>query len=234
LLPNPRTVRGFAEGMGWLAQIGLFVMLGLLSSPNRLPAAIAAAITIGLVLTLLARPLSVLISATPFRVPWREQAFLGFSGLRGAVPIVLTTIPATAGLAGSTTIFDIVFVLVHVFTALQAPLPPAIARRLGVISGGPVTLGIDAAPLDEFDGELVTARIPNTSRLAGVFVVDLRLPSSALVSLVVRDGRPTVPDASTRLWAGDQVIVVCLPGTREAVERRLRDVPLWTAGPLAR
>jgi cell volume regulation protein A len=223
-LPHPRSVRAFAEGMGWLAQIGLFVMLGLLSSPARLPAAVWPALVIGTVLVLVARPLSVLLCATPFRIPWREQAFLSAAGLRGAVPIVVATIPVSAGLLGTTYIFDIVFVLVVVFTALQASLIPTAARRLGVMAGGPHTLDVDAAPLDEVDGEIITTLVTAGSRLVGVDVRDLRLPAGALVSLVVRSGRPIVPDAMTRLRYEDRIVVVCLPGTRDAVEDRLRAV----------
>ena len=175
-------------------------------------------------LVLVARPLSVLLCATPFRIPWREQAFLAVAGLRGAVPIVVATIPVSAGLLGTTYIFDIVFVLVVVFTALQASLIPTAARRLGVMEGGPHTLEVDAAPLDEVDGEIITTQVTASSRLVGVDVRDLHLPAGALVSLVVRAGHPIVPDALTRLRLGDRIVVVCLPGTRDAVEGRLRAV----------
>ena len=87
--------------MAWLAQIGLFVMLGLLLSPGRLTFSIVGlAIVAGLVLTFVARPLSVLVSSVVQPMPWRELAFLSWAGLRGAVPVVLTTIPLAAGLDG--------------------------------------------------------------------------------------------------------------------------------------
>src|SRR5439155_12819657 len=100
-LPHRRAVLGFADGLAWLAQIGLFVLLGLLVSPPRLPVALLPAVAIGLVLTLVARPLSAAVSTTPFRVPWREQAFISWGGLRGAVPIVFATIPLSAGVPGA-------------------------------------------------------------------------------------------------------------------------------------
>lgn len=223
-LPHQRSVRAFGEGLAWLAQIGLFVMLGLLSSPARLPEAVLPALVVGAVLLLAARPLSVAVSCLPFDVPWREQAFFSLAGLRGAVPIVVATIPVSSGVFGTAFIFDVVFVLVVVFTALQAPLIPPAARRLGVIRGGPHTLEVDAAPFDEVEGEIITTSVSAASRLAGVDVRDLGLPRGALVSLVVRDGRPCAPDAHLRLRVGDRLVVVCLPGTREAVEERLREV----------
>src|SRR5207245_6615288 len=84
-LPHGPATRGFAEGVAWLAQIGLFVMLGLLASPARLPGAIGPALIVGSVLVLVARPLAVIVSTLPLRAPWRPQAFPSWAGLRGAV-----------------------------------------------------------------------------------------------------------------------------------------------------
>ena len=120
-LPHGPAIRGFAEGVAWLAQIGLFVMLGLLASPARLPAQIIPAIVVGSVLALLARPAAVLVCTLPLRVPWRQQGFLSWAGLRGAVPIVLATIPMSARVPGATGVFDIVFVIVVINTVVQAP-----------------------------------------------------------------------------------------------------------------
>ena len=120
-LPHRPAVHGFAEALGTLAQIGLFVLLGLLASPSRLPGQIVPAVVIGLVLLLVGRPLSVLVSLTPFRVGWRDQVFLSWAGLRGAVPVVLATVPLTVGAMGTQWIFDLVVVLVVVYTLVQAP-----------------------------------------------------------------------------------------------------------------
>ncbi len=101
-LPHGPAIRGFAEGIAWLAQIGLFVMLGLLASPARLPAQTIPAIAVGSVLVLVARPAAVAAATLPPRVPWRQQAFLSWAGLRGAVPVVLATIPMNARVPGAT------------------------------------------------------------------------------------------------------------------------------------
>lgn len=97
-LPHRGVTLGFAEGMAGLAQIGLFVLLGPLASPGRLADALLPALVVGSGLLLVGRPLGVLACATPFRVPWREQVFMSWAGLRGAVPIVLATIPLSQGL----------------------------------------------------------------------------------------------------------------------------------------
>ena len=124
-LPHRAASRSFAEGLGWLAQIGLFVMLGLLVDPEPAAGGGARRRGGGLVLLLVARPLSVLACRPWFRVPWREQLFLSWAGLRGAVPIVLATFPHRLGVEGALALLHVVFVLVVVFTLVQGPsLPP--------------------------------------------------------------------------------------------------------------
>jgi cell volume regulation protein A len=224
-LPHGAAVRGFAEGLGWVAQIGLFVLLGLLATPSRLPAQVLPAIAIGLVLLLVARPASVLLSVAWFRVPWREQVYLSWAGLRGAVPIVLATVPLSHGVPGSLRIFDLVFVLVVVFTAIQGPTLPGMARLLRVGSDlSSVDLDLESSPLGALDADVIHVRIGPTSRLHGVELFELRLPSRANVTLVVRDGTAFVPALQTMLRHGDDLIVVTAAEVREAAERRLQAV----------
>jgi cell volume regulation protein A len=231
-LPHGAAVRGFAEGLGWLAQIGLFVLLGLLADPARLPEQVLPAIIVGLVLLLVSRPLSVLASVSWFRVPWRDQAFLSWAGLRGAVPVVLATIPVTAGLADATRIFDLVFVLVVVFTVVQGPTLPAMARLLrlsdDVVS---VDLDVESSPLGALDADVVQLRIGPTSRLHGVEIFELRLPDRCNITLVVRGGAPFVPTPRTMLRHGDELILVAASAVRAVAERRLAEVS--TGGKLA-
>jgi cell volume regulation protein A len=175
----------------------------------------------------------VLVSAVGFRLPWAEQAFLSWAGLRGAVPIVLATIPSVAPLHGEATLFDVVFLLVLLFTAVQAPTLPWVARRLRVTAPDEArNIVVEAAPLDELRAELLAVKIPSGSLLAGVWVSDLRLPDGAVVTLLVRNGRSSVPDEHTRLQVGDQFLVVTTTADRRATERRLRAVS--RAGQLAR
>ncbi|MBW0118967.1 potassium/proton antiporter [Pseudonocardia abyssalis] len=232
-LPHRGGVQSFAEGTGWLAQIGLFVLLGLYATPSRLLDALVPALIAGLVLLLAARPLSVLAAATPFRVPWREQAFLSWSGLRGAVPIVLALIALTEGAPGAEMLVDVVFVLVVVLTLLQGTTLPAVARLLGVTQTVETQdIEVDAAPLDELGADLIQVRVPVGSRLRGVYLSELRLPTGAVVSLVVRDGQAFTPNGETRLRERDQLLVIATSGARHAAEERIRAVD--AGGRLAR
>ena len=232
-LPHREGTRSFAEGLGWLAQIGLFVLLGLYVSPGRLLDAVVPALVAGGVLFLLARPLSVVASTSWFRVPWREQAFLSWAGLRGAVPIVLALVPLGAGLPGARALVDAVFVLVIVLTLLQGTTLPLVARRLGLASGARVEeFDVDAAPLDALGADLLQVRVATGSRLHGVYVRELRLPHGAGLSLVVRSGASFTPQDDSRLQEGDQLLVVATEAARAATEQRLRAVD--RSGRLAR
>jgi potassium/hydrogen antiporter len=232
-LPHRGDVRSFAEGTGWLAQIGLFVLLGLYASPSRLLDAALPALVAGVVLVVAARPLSVVAAALPFRLPWREQAFLSWSGLRGAVPIVLALIALTEGAPDAGALVDVVFVLVVVLTLLQGTTLPLVARLLGIArTAQPQEIAVDAAPLDELRADLLQVRIPVGSRLHGVYLRELRLPRGASVSLIVRDEEAFTPNEETRLRELDQVLVVATARSRAAAEERIRAVD--QAGKLAR
>lgn len=224
-LPHRATTASFAEGLAWLAQIGLFVMLGLLASPARLWDALPTALVVGGALTLIARPLSVVLCATPFRVPWRDQAFISWAGLRGAVPIVLATIPMSVGLPGATRVFDVVFLLVVLFTLLQGPTLPWVARRLGAAHvENPRELVIESAPLDELRATLLQFSVPPGSRLAGVEIAELRLPQGSTVALLLRGKEIAAPTPTTMLHPGDHVLIAAPRAQRDAIEERLAQV----------
>ncbi|HEX6497581.1 MAG TPA: potassium/proton antiporter [Micromonosporaceae bacterium] len=224
-LPHRQAINGFADGLAWLAQIGLFVLLGLLVSPSRLPGVILPALLAGVVLVLVARPVSVLLTTTWFRLRWRSQAFLSWGGLRGAVPIVLATIPLSEQVAGAPRLFDAVFVLVIVLTLVQGSTLPAAARLLRVNAPTePTALNVESAPLERMRADLLQVDVAAGSRLAGVHVDELRLPPGAAVTLVLRDGRGFVPEPYTRLISGDSLLIVATTEARDLTERRLRAV----------
>lgn len=224
-LPHWPATRGFAEGLGWIAQIGMFVLLGLLVTPHDLLDDTWPAIVIGLVLTVVARPLEVVIALLPFRLPWQEKALMSWAGLRGAVPIILATIPMVNGVDDSQRIFNIVFILVVVYTLIQGPTLPWLARKLHLgDSTGAADLGIESAPLERLRGHLLSVAIPKGSRMHGVEVAELRLPAGAAVTLVVRDGESFVPLPTTVLRRRDELLVVATDPVRDAAEQRLRAV----------
>jgi cell volume regulation protein A len=232
-LPHRAATQSFATGLGWVAQLGMFVMLGLLADPENLLSALVPALILGAVLTLVARPLSVWLCLIPFRFSRKEKTLLSWAGLRGAVPIVLATIPRSENLPGAQSLWDLVFILVVVFTLLQGPTLPWVAKRLGLAQSEAVQeVDIETAPLDAVDGEVLTITIPKKSGLAGLRIFELRLPEGSAIAGVVRGDRIFVPAKADRLRSNDQLIVLTTPTLREATEQRL--TALARAGRLAR
>lgn len=224
-LPHRAATRSFAEGLAWVAQIGLFVMLGLLASPSDMPAAFPAALVAGVGLTLVARPVSVWLSTAPFHMSRAEKTFTSWAGLRGAIPVVLATIPLAEGVADADWLFAVVFIVAVVFTLIQAPTLPWLAATLGV--GAPDTsrdVEVESAPLERLDADLVQVRVPEGSKLHGVEVGELRLPPGVSVALVVRGNETVAPPPQMKLRHGDEILVVAPRALREATERRLRAV----------
>ena len=225
-LPHRHAIRSFAEGVGWISQIGLFIMLGLLSIHESIDwHDILIGVTAGLFLTLVARPLSVFASVAWFKVPWREQVFLSWAGLRGAVPIILATLPLAAGINDSVLLFDVVVVFVIVFTAVQAPTLPWAARRLKLID--PLAaheVDIEVAPLEDRRADLLQVSVPVGSKLAGVTVDELRLPRNVVVSLIMRGEESFSPRPDTLLQTGDDLLIVTPVADRDRVEARLAAV----------
>jgi cell volume regulation protein A len=136
-LPHRAATRSFVEGLAWLAQIGLFVMLGLLASPSAMPDAFVAALVAGVALTFVARPISVWLSTIAWKMSGKERIFLSWAGLRGAVPVVLATIPLAEGVPRADWLFAVVFIVGVVFTLLQAQTLPWVAERLGMTPAWP-------------------------------------------------------------------------------------------------
>jgi cell volume regulation protein A len=237
-LPHRRSVLGFVEGLAWTVQIGLFIMLGLLAYPSRLGDAVGIALLAGVLLLVVARPLSVLASLAPFLrpgritratrtapMPWQWAAFASWAGLRGAVPIIFATIPLGSEVSDGELIFDVTLLLVILLTLLQSPTMPLLARRMGLVR--PERMGeltVEAAPLDTLRAALLDLDIPAGSHLAGTYVGELPLPRGAVVSLLVRSGHSMAPDRNTRIKVGDRLLVVATESARPATERALQSV----------
>ena len=236
-LPHRRSIVGFADGMAWIAEIGLFFMLGALADVGGLAEALPLAIAVSLLILLLARPLAAVVSLVPFRLPRPTIAFAGIAGLRGAVPIVFAAIALGLAVPGARRIFDVTLLAVLILLLVQVPLIRVAGRRLGIVqSNDAIELEVESAPLDGIGAVVLGFEVPEGSGLVGIFVTEIGLPDGAVVSLVVRDGSPMAPDLHTRLRVGDQVLVVTTEDVRAATETRMQAVTRrgrlarWRAG----
>lgn len=201
-LAAPDTLRRFQDGAIWLAQIAMFLTLGLLATPREFLRLAPAALAIAAVLILVARPLAVWLCLLPFRTNANETAFVSWVGLRGAVSILLSLLPLMAELPGGRVYFNITFMVVLVSLAVQGWTIGPVARFLGQVV--PRRIGPVERMELEIPGalhELVAYRIVPDSLVAA----GRRLPRWAVPSLVVRDGRSVLGSAVGALKPGDMV-----------------------------
>lgn len=205
-----RGIRLFHDATAWLAQIVMFVVLGLLSFPSRLMAVGVQGLLIGVVLILAARPVAVGLTVPWFRFNRRELLFLSWVGLKGAVPITLATFPLLAGIPQASLLFDVVFFVVVLSAIIQGWTLPFMARWLGLEQPAepapPVSLEIMS--LRNVEGEVVDYAVRDDSRAAGRLVKELALPEGAVIALIVRQHQIIPPHGTTRIEAGDHAILV--------------------------
>ena len=213
-----RQLVAFHESLAFLAQVTMFVVLGLLVFPSDLPGVMVSGLVLALLLVVVVRPVAVWASIAFSDFTNRERAFLGWAGLRGAVPIVLGTFVLSAGVAHGETIFNAVFFVVLVSALLQGTTLERVASRLGLIdahgSSAPPPLHVDdAGPLD-----LVEFDVTPEDAIAGAAVRELGLPRSALVAVIARGPQTIPPRGSTGVEPGDRLHVLIPEGTRPALD----------------
>jgi cell volume regulation protein A len=223
--PLRQTIVNFHEGLAYLAQVVLFIVLGLLVFPSELGPVAWSALGLTAVLVLVARPLAVALSIMPFGYSWREQAFVSWAGLRGAVPIVLATFALSAGVAGSNTIFNAVFFVVLVSALLQTVTLDAAARRLGVASETAPSYHppVEVGAVQALGGDVFEYNVEQRDAIVGDRIGELGLPDSALVILIVREQQAIPPRGNTTLEPGDRVYVLARSDASEEVEGVLAD-----------
>ncbi|MGI9040456.1 MAG: potassium/proton antiporter [Gemmatimonadales bacterium] len=208
------------DALAWLSQIGMFLILGLLVFPSRLPEVAAIGLGLALLLAFVIRPLAVVLCLLPFRYPRRETLFIGWVGLRGAVPIVLATYPALEGAPGADRIFHLVFFIVVMNALVPGGTVAWVTRRLGLQAPEPpapqAVLAIESRlPLK---GELISFYIDEALVVAGIQLEDLDFPEGASVALVVRGDTLVPAKGSTILQPGDHVYVIAQPEDRALIQ----------------
>ena len=218
---HQRSLAAFHDGLAWLMQITMFLTMGLLARPEELWRVAGAGLALSAFLVFIARPVSVIACLTPFRIGLRDQLMISWGGLRGAVPIVLATYPLIAGTSGAGTIFNLVFFVVLTSVVVQGTTIPTVSRWLGVADpmAKPFRYPIEFNPTSDLASELVEVPVPDASAAIGRTLVELKLPSGALIVLIRRGQSVLVPNGATRIDAGDRLLVLA----EAAVLARLRD-----------
>lgn len=203
------SIARFHAGLTWLAQIVMFIVLGLLATPSQFPSIILPAVGLALFLVFVARPLAVWLSLLPFQMTQQETGFVAWVGLRGAVSILLAIMPLLGGLENGLLYFNTAFIIVLVSLLLQGWTIKPMARKLGLIT--PPRLGeIDKVELDlpgKSTHELLSYRVMKDSPV----LRGERIPRWAMPSLVIRDGRSMRYQYAGRLQENDQVYLFVTP-----------------------
>lgn len=221
-----RAIRNFHTTLANTVEIGLFLVLGLLVFPSQLLAVAPQALAVTAVLVLVARPVAVALALSVFGVPWREQAVASWAGLRGAVPIVLSTFPFTAGFPGGEAIFNVVFFVVLVSMLVQGSTVAPLVERLGLTTHRPAWHSIaEAIPLEGVEADLVELTITDDLAIAGKSLRDHPPPPGVLVTSVVRGAHVLLPTGATVILPGDLAVIAM---ARDAVS--LHDVTSWARG----
>jgi cell volume regulation protein A len=230
-IPAERTIVSFHQGLGWVAQVAMFLTLGLLVYPAQLGPVAVKGTVLAIVLVVLARPIAVAVSTLPFAYGWRERLILGWAGLRGAVPVVLATFPVIDQVPHSLQFFNIVFFAVLVSTLVQGSTFETVANRLRLTTREPALPRpiSESGTIRRLGAEVLEYTIAPGDAIADGHVRDLGLPRDALVSVIVRDEQAIPPRGSTQLRAGDELHLLI----SEESAHTVRDlVSGWRTGPI--
>ena len=223
---HKKSLMRFHDGLAWLMQISMFLVLGLLVFPSRLIHVIGTGLVVSLFLILVARPVGVFLSTVFSGMTFREKTMVSWVGLRGAVPIILATFPLLAGIPKAEIIFNMVFFIVLSSALLQGTLIPAVAKWLKV--DAPINLKpiypIECEPTGKMRCDLTEIVIPENSAASNKRILELGLPDGTLVVLINRGNDFFVPGGGTVLQSGDRLLVLTDKDTlnkmRTIIERR--------------
>ncbi|HEU4642636.1 MAG TPA: potassium/proton antiporter [Gemmatimonadaceae bacterium] len=201
------------DALAWLSQIEMFLVLGLLVYPSRLIQVAGVGLLLALFLCLIARPLVVALCLVPFRYSSREIAYVGWVGLRGAVPIILAIYPVLAHAPGATRVFDIVFFIVVVNAIVPGITVPWVTRRLGLEADEPPSppAVMEIESRQPLSGALLSFHIDEALAVTGVPLSELPFPEGAAATIVIRGRELLAPKGHTTLEAGDHVYIVTRP-----------------------
>lgn len=216
-------VTNFSSALSTVANIGMFVLLGLQVFPRQWASIWIEGILLFLVLTFIARPFAVWFSTVGMRLAWRDRLFISWSGLRGAVPIVLATYPMAAGISVGEDVFNLVFFAVLLSVAVQGATLGKLARwlRLTVPARPSPLFNLELVTMASSDLDLIVVDLPGPETSAGPTIAELKLPPGTVIALITRGRELVLPKGSTQLRGWDQVTVLAHVNDEDQIRRAL-------------
>lgn len=210
----------FHDGLAWLGQINMFIILGLLINPSSLLDVWFEGLMIAVVLILIARPISIFPILKPFGFTLREITLVSWVGLRGSVPIILAIYPLMYDLPGASLIFNVVFFVVLISATVQGSTLPFMARFLSLTEPAPATPAatLEITALGDVDAEIVEYRLGENSRASGRHLSQMALPDGTVVAMITRGTKVIPPRGSTLLHSGDHLFIMMKPDVRDFVD----------------
>ena len=216
-------VQNFSEALSTIVNIGMFVLMGLLVFPRQFADVWFEGLLLFLVLTFVARPLAVFIGTIGMRLGFRNKVFAAWAGLRGAVPIVLATYPAAAGLAIGNEVFNLVFFAVILSIIIQGSTLGLVAKWLGLSAPArPKSLfNLEMITMAKSDYDMVIVDLPGPKGTPGPRLRDLRLPEGAIITLITRGDTVVLPKGETQLEGWDQITVLAHAPDENKIREKL-------------
>src|SRR5690242_14432076 len=229
-IPGRQTVSSFHQGAAWVAQIALFLTLGVLVFPSQLGDVALEGTVLALVMAVIARPFATIVATAFDSFSMPERLVLGWAGLRGAVPVVLATFPVIAGVPHSQEFFNITFFAVVISTVLQGLTFEPFARSVGATTDEPALPGplVETGTIRRLGADVVEFPVRSTDAVVGRRVRELGLPRDALLNVIVRGDQALPPRGSTRIEAGDRLHVLL---RREVAHHFPALIEHWRNGP---
>ncbi len=204
-------VANFSSAFSSVANVGMFLLLGLLVSPAQwTKELLIQGVILFAVLTFISRPAAILLGTIGMRIPAKDKVFMSWAGLRGAVPIVLATYPAAANLPYGEKIFNLIFFAVILSILIQGTTLGWFAKRLHLVSKprAKPMYTLDLITMAQSDMDLVTVDLPDYAGVKGPRIMDLKLPDESVITLITRGEKVISPKGQTRLVGGDQVTIL--------------------------
>lgn len=212
-LPYKNGLRRVHDGVAWVSQISMFLMLGLLTTPSSLMPILITGIIVALGLAFVARPLVVTLCLLPFGFKTHEIGYISWVGIRGAVPIILGTVPVLAGIPGAERIFHIVFLIVFISALVPGATIVPLTRRLGLDDPEPPppAAALEMHSLRPINGVIHVSRVDSTLPVCDVPIKNINFPEGSTVTMISRGNSVVAPRGDTVLRDGDYVYIICKP-----------------------